>query len=232
MLITKAEAARRLNISRQAVEKLEKKEPQPAYFVNTSGKVFIDASHEDWLQRVKQSETKGIKQHITNEKVSHAKQIRADIKKSVFSNSDNDEDDIKQGRGKVPEIPESVKSPELEELQRQAAIAAMEDIIFGAGIKREKEMQEKLKTAEIKKDLANIDLLIHFFSFIENIIQRWYRRPHEIGPKLKELYLGGKDSEAEQLIMRELESIVKETQKELLNALNEEGIKFKGVLNK
>lgn len=120
----------------------------------------------------------------------------------------------------------------MEELQRRAAIAAMEDIIFAAGIKREKEMQEKLKTAEIKKDLANVDLLIHLFSFIETIIQRWYRRPHEIAPKLKAFYLGGQDKEAEQLLLREMESIVKETQKDLLKTLEEEGIKFKGIKDK
>lgn len=234
MLITKAEAARRLNITRQAIEKLENRIPRPAYFVDTDNKTMIDSAHEDWIQRVRKKDTKGIRQSGLNEKVSAAKKLKADLKKSVFdSEVDNDaEEEVAVKGAKIPDIPASASSPELEELQRRAAIAAMEDIIFAAGIKREKEMQEKLKTLEIKKDLANVDLMIHFFSFIENIIQRWYRRPHEIGPKLKAFYLGNQDREAEQLMLRELESIVKDTQKDLLKALEEEGIKFKGMIKK
>ena len=235
MLITKSEAARRLGVTKQALQQWENRDPRPGYFVDTDNKVMVDTSSEDWIQRIKQSETKGIKQNLINEKVSQAKKFKADLKKSVFDNGDEEEDIEVTGRQKrssVPDIPEAVRNPELDELQRRAAIAAMEDIIFAAGIKREKEMQEKLKTLEIKKDLANVDLMIHFFSFIENIIQRWYRRPHEIGPKLKAFYLGNQDREAEQLMLRELESIVKDTQKDLLKALEEEGIKFKGIINK
>lgn len=235
MLITKSEAARRLGVTKQALQQWENRDPRPGYFVDTDNKVMVDTSSEDWIQRIKQSETKGIKQNLINEKVSQAKKFKADLKKSVFDNVDEVEEieeSPRQKRSSVPDIPENVRNPELEELQRRAAIAAMEDIIFAAGIKREKEMQEKLKTLEIKKDLANVDLMIHFFSFIENIIQRWYRRPHEIGPKLKAFYLGGQDREAEQLMLRELESIVKDTQKDLLKALEEEGIKFKGMIKK
>ena len=236
MLITKSEAARRLGVTKQALQQWENRDPRPGYFVDTDNKVMVDTSSEDWIQRIKQSETKGIKQNLINEKVSQAKKFKADLKKSVFDNGDDIEEDIevigRQKRSSVPDIPEAVRNPELDELQRRAAIAAMEDIIFAAGIKREKEMQEKLKTLEIKKDLANVDLMIHFFSFIENIIQRWYRRPHEIGPKLKAFYLGGQDREAEQLMLRELESIVKDTRKDLLKALEEEGIKFKGMIKK
>lgn len=232
MLITKSEAARRLGVTKQALQQWENRDPRPGYFVDTDSKVMVDTSSEDWIQRIKQSETKGIKQNLINEKVSQAKKFKADLKKSVFDNVDDVEESPRQKGSSVPDIPEAVCNPELEELQRRAAIAAMEDIIFAAGIKREKEMQEKLKTLEIKKDLANVDLMIHFFSFIENIIQRWYRRPHEIGPKLKAFYLGGQDREAEQLMLRELESIVKDTQKDLLKALEEEGIKFKGMIKK
>ena len=233
MLITKSEAARRLGVTKQALQQWENRDPRPGYFVDTDNKVMVDTSSEDWIQRIKQSETKGIKQNIINEKVSQAKKFKADLKKSVFDNVDDVEEieeSPRQKRSSVPDIPENVRNPELEELQRRAAIAAMEDIIFAAGIKREKEMQEKLKTLEIKKDLANVDLMIHFFSFIENIIQRWYRRPHEIGPKLKAFYLGGQDREAEQLMLRELESIVKDTQKDLIMALKEEGLKYKEIL--
>ena len=235
MLITKSEAARRLGVTKQALQQWENRDPRPGYFVDTDNKVMVDTSSEDWIQRIKQSETKGIKQNLINEKVSQAKKFKADLKKSVFDSPDDAEEIEETGqqkRNSVPDIPEAVRNPELDELQRRAAIAAMEDIIFAAGIKREKEMQEKLKTLEIKKDLANVDLMIHFFSFIENIIQRWYRRPHEIGPKLKAFYLGGQDREAEQLMLRELESIVKDTQKDLLKALEEEGIKFKGMIKK
>ena len=240
MLITKSEAARRLGVTKQALQQWEKRIPRPAYFVDTDNKVMVDSSHEDWIQRVKQKDTKGIRQAGLNEKVSAAKKLKADLKKSFFDSEVNGDEDEKVltavggalAAAKVPDIPKNASTPEMEELQRRAAIAAMEDIIFAAGIKREKEMQEKLKTLEIKKDLANVDLLIHFFSFIETIIQRWYRRPHEIAPKLKAFYLGGQDKEAEQLLLREMESIVKETQKDLLKTLEEEGIKFKGIKDK
>lgn len=118
------------------------------------------------------------------------------------------------------------QTPEIQELTRQAAIAEMQDTIYAAEIKKQKAEQEKLKTLEQKKDLANIHLLIHFFSFAENIIQRWYRRPHELSPQLSALYLAGEEKKAEQLLLKELEGIIKETQKDLIKALEEEGLKI------
>ena len=153
MLITKSEAARRLGVTKQALQQWENRDPRPGYFVDTDNKVMVDTSSEDWIQRIKQSETKGIKQNLINEKVSQAKKFKADLKKSVFDNVDDVEEieePPRQKRSGVPDIPEAVRNPELDELQRRAAIAAMEDIIFAAGIKREKEMQEKLKTKTYK----------------------------------------------------------------------------------
>jgi hypothetical protein len=108
----------------------------------------------------------------------------------------------------------------------------MQDVIYAAEIKKQKAEQEKLKTLEQKKDLANVNIMIHFFSFTENIIQRWYRRPHEISPQLSALYLAGEEKKAEQLLLKELEGIVKETQKDLIKALEEEGLRISNELDR
>ena len=93
MLITKSEAARRLGVTKQALQQWENRDPRPGYFVDTDNKVMVDTSSEDWIQRIKQSETKGIKQNIINEKVSQTKKFKADLKKSVFDNVDDVEDE-------------------------------------------------------------------------------------------------------------------------------------------
>ena len=66
-----------------------------------------------------------------------------------------------------------------------------------------------------------------YFSFEENLIQRIYRRPHEISPQLKALFIADEDMKAEQLMIRELEGIVKDSHKELLKAIKEEGFRVK-----
>lgn len=67
----------------------------------------------------------------------------------------------------------------------------------------------------------------HYFSFAENLIQRLYRRPHEILPELKAFFLADEDQKAEKLIIRELVTIVEDSKQELLKAIEEEGFKVK-----
>ena len=104
-------------------------------------------------------------------------------------------------------------------------LASLKKEIFSAEIKEQQADQERLKTLEKKKEVAPIDLILHFFSFSENLIQRLYRRPHEISPQLESLYIGKEPKKAVQLIIRELESIVKDCQQELRQSIKEEGYK-------
>jgi hypothetical protein len=218
MLITKSDAARLLNISRNAVQKWENQDSPPQFFVFSNGKTMVDDSHPEWLNKLNAP-----KKTNKNKSLSRAANKKETMKKAIQPKPDTDETEHKKpDRTYVP----PVATPEMEELIRQAAIAEMEDVIFAAEIKKQKAEQEKLKTLEQKKDLANIDLMIHFFSFTENIIQRWYRRPHELSPQLSALYLAGEEKKAEQLLLKELEGIVKDTQKDLIKALEEEGLRI------
>lgn len=214
-IISKAEGARILGISKQSVQQWSEDEP---FFILVNGKIKIDDTHPVWLNKVNAP-----RQGMRNKKIQAGNIKRETMKKAIQPKPEQDETDHKKPlQTYLPPNP----SPEMEELIRQAAIAEMEDVIYAAEIKKQKSEQEKLKTLEQKKDLANVDLMIYFFSFTENIIQRWYRRPHEISPQLSALYLAGEEKKAEQLLLKELEGIVKETQKELIKAIEEEGLRI------
>jgi hypothetical protein len=79
----------------------------------------------------------------------------------------------------------------------------------------------------MKKEVAPVSLMKHFFSFLENFIQRIYRRQHEISPQIEAFYLGGERKQAVQLSIRELEGIVKDVMNELLKAMKKEGYQYK-----
>lgn len=218
MLITKAEAARQLKISRNAVQKWETQPEQPAFFVIENNKTMIDTNHPEWINKLNAPKLTKKNKSISNGAIKRDKMNKI---KQPQSEPDETEHTPQPKKYDIPEPTE-----EMQELIRQAAIAEMQDTIYAAEIKKQKAEQEKLKTLEQKKDLANIDLLIHFFSFAENIIQRWYRRPHELSPQLSALYLAGEEKKAEQLLLKELEGIIKETQKELIKTLEEEGLEI------
>lgn len=117
--------------------------------------------------------------------------------------------------------------PETAKLSKDSAIASLKKSIFEAKIKEEQAKQAEIKTLQQKKQLAPIDLVKMYFSFEENLIQRIFRRPHEIYPQLKALVIADEDMKAEQLLVRELEGIVKDSHNELLIAIKEEGFRVK-----
>lgn len=216
MLITQSEAGRLLGVSREAVRKM-KHEP----FFDLSGKKdMIDTNHPAWINKLASP-----KKTRKNKSISKGVKRRDEMNKSIKDLSYDNIDYEKPKDKKIDQ--DEIETPtEWGELAREAKVAEWNDIIYSAEIKKQKAEQEKLKTLEQKKDLANIDLLIHFFSFAENIIQRWYRRPHELSPQLSAFYLAGEEKKAEQLLLKELEGIIKETQKELIKSLEEEGLKI------
>ena len=187
-------------ISRETIYKWQREIPQPAFFV-PGKKVKVDVSHPDWLRRVSDP-----KKTINRKKISEGHKQEGDDELSP------------------PHIP-SGSSPQTYELEEQARIAALNDTIFAAKIREEKSKQEEIKTLELKKDLAPMYLIKHFFSFAENLIQRTYRRYSEISPELEALYLAGKPEQAIKLLLREQESINQDSVRALKKAIEEEGYK-------
>lgn len=113
------------------------------------------------------------------------------------------------------------------DITAQARDAQHRSLIASAKIKEERAKQEEIRTAEIKKELAPISLVKYYFSFSENLLQRLYRRPHEIEPQLEALFLAHEGKKATQLIVRELESIVVQCKQELEKAISDEGYRVK-----
>ncbi|HQO00668.1 MAG TPA: HNH endonuclease signature motif containing protein [Spirochaetota bacterium] len=120
-------------------------------------------------------------------------------------------------------------NPEDADLIRRATLAELHNQIYTSKIKEEKAKQEEIKTLEIKKDLAPIGLVRHFFSFAESLIQRIYRKPNEIEPQLAALFLAKENKKATMMLVRELESLIVDAQKDLIMAIKEEGFKVKGA---
>lgn len=135
-----------------------------------------------------------------------------------------------QGIENPPMVPRPVaSSPEDADLIRKATLAELHNQIFSSKIKEEKAKQEEIKTLELKRDLAPVDLVRHFFSFAESLIQRIYRKPNEIEPQLAALFLAKENKKATLLMVRELESLIVDAQKDLIKAIKDEGFRVRGV---
>jgi len=220
--ISQTEAAHMLGITVAAIGKLTKKIPRPGYFVDVGKKIKIDIEHPEWRARYMKAELAGKAQRMRNKKsgeaVAKARKLKAKIE------TETEKPEVK----KEIETEKKIKikySPEESDLAQQSLRAEFKKNIYTAQIKEEQAKQNQIKTFELKKDLAPISLIKHFFSFAENMAQRLYRRPHEIGPQIKALYLAGEDRKAEQLYMRELEGIVIDMQKQLIADMKAEGYK-------
>lgn len=218
-LVTQSEAARILGITRTNLHKWQKLIPRPDFFVDgDNGKLMVNIDSKAWKEKVKRQKLPGKNRDKQGEGVAKAA-AKKKAKKEIAK--------VKPVEPAQPEEPEEKPDPEYQALYKQAAIAEMKKTIHDAEIKAEKAKQEKIKTAELKKDLAPLSLIKHFFSFSENLIQRLYRRPHEISPQLSALYLAGEDKKAIQLIVRELEGIIVDVKQQLLADMEKEGYKKK-----
>ena len=118
-------------------------------------------------------------------------------------------------------------NPEIQKLSERAAIADLKNIISKAKISEEKSKQEEIKTAEIKKDLAPIDLMKYYFSTLEGLAKDCYRRVHETSPKWSALILGKEEKKAVRLLQDELESIFKASVVKLSEEIGKDGFKSK-----
>lgn len=218
MLISQQAAAKEIGLSRQTLNHriLKKyKDGQPYEFVqkNRSGIFKIENTHPGWEKfkieclTEKQGLTLTENTDLVNEEKTKIIGAKEEYKEVSIYNETH--------------------KKEIQELLRSADIAQLKKTIYIAKINEEKSKQEEIKTLERKKELAPINLLKLYFSFEENLIQRIYRRPHEISPQLKALFIADEDMKAEQLMIRELEGIVKDSHKELLKAIKEEGFRVK-----
>jgi hypothetical protein len=215
-IIRKNEAAKRAGISRQLLRK-KIITLNPDFVVKVGKEERIDTTKESWLAFAKECQTLKAEGKIKAPKRSahEKKPIGAtSIKKAV-----------KKITGKNIEMPENPDIQKALELAMKAEIAMREQEISKAKIAEQKAIQEELKTLQLKKELAPLHLVEFFFSFSENLIQRIYRRPIEIEADLESLYMAGKKKLATQKLIRELESIIKDVQKELIDSMKKEGYK-------
>jgi len=209
MLISMADAAKRLGITRQAIDNLKKNKKPPRFFKldKKSGKYKIDDEMPEWQEFEKYYQKN---------------------KKFLITKTDLE----RRTKAKIKDIKDSIDMLEGEELDRKFVESKMKKEIYIAAINREKANQEKMRTLEMKRELAPIDLMKYFFSFAEDMIQRLYRRPHEISPQLAALYIAHEDKKAEQLLVREIEGIIVETKEMLLQNMEEEGFRYRKKLEK
>jgi len=158
--------------------------------------------------------------------------IPAMLEAAKKAQGENDRIDQRPNQGieNPPMVPRPIaSSPEVDDLIRRANLAELHNQIFSSKIKEEKAKQEEIKTLELKRDLAPVDLVRHFFSFAESLIQRIYRKPNEIEPQLAALFLAKENKKATLLMVRELESLIVDAQKDLIKAIKDEGFRVKGV---
>lgn len=237
-LVSKSEAARILGVSRQAVSKWEGK----PFIVGEGRAARIDTDHPEWKRLVSSPKERSAREGKQAKQGGVGRKARDELKSLMHPSEHHIIDELakkipgiekgllaaaKKIKGEqdadndqpLPTVPDS----EYEGLAQQALIAEWQEKIHNSKIKQEKAIQEEIKTAQLKKDLAPMYLVKHFFTFGETMIHRGFRRYHEIIPELKALFLAGKDQEAELLLTREQEVIVKDSQRDLIKAIEEEG---------
>lgn len=225
MLIKQADAAKIAGYDNRQALAVHKKRP---FFVSDEkGRIMVDDEHPDWKLFLIQRETGLLKKAGRPRKDGKPVQpVR--VSKVILNDEDEEETETKK-ESLPPEIEKTKYTPGMGSLADQSVIADYKSKIFESRIKEEKAKQEEIKTAELKKELAPMYLIKHFYSFGENMIHRSFRINHEIIPELNALFLSGKLQEAEQLLNERQETIVRESQADLIKAMREEGYEPTGL---
>jgi len=232
---TQAQAAKRARMSNQALYKYIK-DKNPEFVIRTDGKPpAVDINHPTWSEFIKSREKRTDIQPVKKYKDNSVspKALVKKLKKNALVNETPTADPKEKQPSPVkmqipPEMQENSDFKKSMELALKAEIAVREQEISKAEISKQKAMQEELKTLEMKRETAPIELVEFFFSFAENMIQRIYRRPHEINADLESLYMAGKKEMAVNKLIREMEAIVKDCQGELIERMKQEGFKRRG----
>ena len=249
--ISQSAAARRLLISRQQLRQeimtIEKKTGKlPDWLIDDGNVRHVDVDSAAWKEFEKQE----IEKHESGKLHPPSKPNGGKGKSMSFKSAVKKIEKIKKDMtieetepaGKTPKTAKAKSKKQevqniiaeksgmdfekLQELSLKAEVAIREQNISKAKISKEKAIQEELKTLEMKKELAPIDLIKFAFSFCEGLIKRQYARPHEIAPELETLFISGKRDLAVNKIIRELEAIVIEAQKDLIEKMKQEGYKI------
>ena len=211
MIISKAEAARRIQVTYQTIQHWYEEKPRPEFFIDVSGKTMIDDSHPDYIAREEKASVNFERRLKKNQQLSNTWKKKKKEKQNISDEENQESVDIEDN-----EYPS-------DDLSARSHQADLERIIFTTKIQEEKSKQEEIKTLELMKRLAPIEIVKHLFSFGENIIQRMYSRPYEISPQLSAFYKAGEDEKAVNMIRKEIESIIKEAHQELLQELEDDG---------
>jgi hypothetical protein len=214
-LITQSEAARIIGVSRQDINILLHKKPMPPFFVlNEDGKYGVYTKNAEWKSLVME--------HKVENKSAQNKQyttIKNKLKK------------IKKKKVDTQNEKQKKESGDIDELTLQTAIAQKKKMIHQARLMDERANQAEMKTLVMRKELAPIDMVKHYFSFGENLIRRIYGRVYEISPDIKSLYYANQDDIAVEKMRRELQSIITNSYNEMLADMEKEKITTKKLLD-
>jgi hypothetical protein len=193
------------------------KKPRPSYFVKDERGIWqINDESPQWIATVEKYARK-------QEQKEKAQKGTGKIKDRATVDSGTREAARKAARAAMEKAGEEEISPEL---MRKSARAEIELKIYKNEIARQQAIQEEVKTLEMQKEVAPMLLLVHWWSYKENLTARIFRRPAEISPEVKALYLANEDKLAEQKITRELEAIIQEVHNELVKDVTKEGFKM------
>ncbi len=221
-LIDKASAARLLNMTPQNFNMLIKSR-QPRFLEPNleTNKIQVNTQHEEFVLLYNEVLRKPKRLAGTVDQKNKGRSLSAKSAKKQIENAVGDTGTLSPDDNAA-----------LMQMALDAQIAERQTIIAKAKIAEEKAKQEELKTLDLMKNTVPIELMYYWFSFAENMIQRLYRRPHEIEPELEALFLGGNKKGATQKIIRELEAIVVDLQNKLIEQINADGYEVRETVGK
>jgi len=231
MLITKSEAAREIRKSRQWIDQLFHDRPRPLFFVkekkNKKGEWIwkVDTDHVMWKSFAEKYQAEAEEKEKQKESEKNIIKLY-DIKIDKATKQKAQQ----RARERVYKPLSEEDEKHLEDLNVKSQLAKIEKEIYKNELTKEKVEQERIRTLELKREVAPIELVKHWFSFAENLMQRIYRRPHEISPEVKALYMANEDKKAEQKIIREMEGIVNDCWKEMIADMEKEKFKIEKEL--
>jgi len=214
-LITQSEGARKLKVSRQAISLMIQKKPRPSFFVLDSyGRYAIETNNAEWKSFVMQ--------HKAENKSAQNKQyttIKNKLKK------------VKKAKQEAPAEKQTNKHDgkeiDVDELTLQTAIAQKKKMIHQARLMDERANQAEIKTLEMRKEVAPVNMIKHYYTFGNSLIRRIYGRVYEISGDVKALYLANEDRLAVEKTRRELQEIIIESYQEMLADIEKEKIASK-----
>ena len=201
----------------------------PSFFIADHRGVFkVDENNIEWKAEIRKQRNKLGNNNQRKSALKNAEKKKA-LEKTAGKKTEKKKVK-KKIKNKSIKKTETEIEPESAEVQKLLQIVQVESIkgaLASSKIKQEKAKQEEIKTLALKKDLAPFYLMKHFFSFSEKILQKIYQKPHDIEPQIESLFLAREPKKATQLIIRELESIIVDVQKELIEEMKAEGYKIK-----